>query len=437
MKSVYLDCFSGISGNMLLGAFLQAGVPQAHLEKELRKLPVEDEYILHVGTVNRNGIQAVHVEVELTGRHIMMPVAEHVARHGGDGMHSHEEQHHQEEHSAAGHHHGHPHGGGHHHHRTMASIREMLEKSALEPGVKQKSLAVFEVLAEAEGKVHGKPKDEVAFHEVGAVDSIVDIVGTAICMEYLGIDRVFASKVNTGSGFVECAHGLMPVPAPAVAELLKEFPAYHKGAEKELATPTGAAVIRALATYEENLPEDFTVENIAYGAGTWELDIPNVLRLYLGECRGMGESRCFLLETNIDDMNPQIYGYLYECLLGAGAMDVWTTPIYMKKNRPAQTLSVLVDEAHQDACASIVFRETTSIGIRVLPVGRRIEAVRRVAKVETKYGNVDCKISAYRGHIVSVSAEYEDCAKIARREKVPLKAVQQEALRLLGGRLGE
>lgn len=422
MKAIYLDCFSGISGNMLLGAFLQAGVPQAHLEKELKKLPVEDEYILHIETVEKNGIQAVYVDVELTGRR-MVPMAEHAAHHHGED-HSREE------------HHEHHHEGGHSH-RTMASIREMLEKSGLETGVKQRSLAIFEVLAEAEGKVHGKPKDEVAFHEVGAVDSIVDIVGTAICMEYLEIERVFVSKLNTGSGFVRCAHGLMPVPAPAVAELLKEIPFYHKGEEKELTTPTGAAVVKAMASYRENLPEDFLVEGIAYGAGTWDLEIPNVLRLYVGEYQGDRESRCFLMETNIDDMNPQIYGYLYEELLAAGAMDVWTTGIYMKKNRPAQLLSVLVDEAHQDACAEIVFRETTSIGLRVMPVGRRIEAVRRIAKVETKYGNVDCKISAYRGHIVSVSPEYEDCRRIAQREKVPLKTVQQEALRVLAGRLGE
>lgn len=421
MKAIYLDCFSGISGNMLLGAFLQAGVPQAYLEKELKKLPLEEEYILHADTVDRNGIQAIHVEVELTGRR-MVPLMEHATRHEGQ---------HREDHL-----HGDHHEEGHHH-RTMASIRTMIEASSLEAGVKGKALAVFEILAEAEGKVHGKPKDDVAFHEVGATDSIVDIVGCAICLEYLDVGRVFVSKINTGSGFVKCAHGLMPVPAPAVAELLREFPTYHRGVEKELTTPTGAAVVRALALYEENLPEDFPVERISYGAGTMELEIPNVLRMYLGEYGGKKERRCSLLETNIDDMNPQIYGYLYERLLEAGALDVWITPIYMKKNRPAQTLSILVDEAHQEDCAEIVFRETTSIGLRVVPIGRRIEAVRRIAKVETKYGNVDCKISAYRGHIVSVSAEYEDCRDIARREKVPLKVVQQEAMRVLGARLGE
>ena len=418
MKAIYLDCFSGISGNMLLGAFLQAGVPQLHLEKELRKLPLEDEYRFQVTQVDRNGIQAVHVEVELTGRR-MVSMAEHAANQGREHQHSEE----------AGH--------SHDVHRTMASIRDMLERSDLEDAVKKRSIAIFEALAEAEGKVHGKPKDEAAFHEVGAVDSIVDIVGTAICLEYLGIERVFVSRVNTGSGFVKCAHGLMPVPAPATAELLKGIPSYHEGAEKELATPTGAAVVKTLAKYAKDLPEDFATESIAYGAGTQELEIPNVLRLYLGEYQGDHESRCYVLETNIDDMNPQIYGYLYDCLLEAGALDVWTANIQMKKNRPAQMLSVLVDEEHQEACTEIVFKETTSIGLRVFPVGRRVEAVRRMAKVETRYGDVNCKISAYHGHIVSVSAEYEDCREIAQRKNVPLKKVQQEALSILGGRLGE
>ncbi len=417
MKAIYLDCFSGISGNMLLGAFLQAGVPQTHLEKELRKLSLEDEYRIRVTQADRNGIRAVHVEVELTGRH-MISMTEHAA-HQEKGQHSE--------------------GNGHHHHahRTMASIRDLLERSSLEDGVKQRSIAIFEALAEAEGKVHGKPKDEVTFHEVGAVDSIVDIVGTAICLDYLGVERIFVSRVNTGSGFVKCAHGLMPVPAPATAELLKGIPCYHEGAEKELATPTGAAVVKTLALYEKDLPEDFAVESIAYGAGTRELEIPNVLRLYLGEYQGDHESRCYLLETNIDDMNPQIYGYLYDRLLEAGALDVWITSIQMKKNRPAQMLSLLVDEEHQEICTEIVFKETTSIGVRVIPIGRRVEAVRRMARVETRYGGVNCKISAYRGHIVSVSAEYEDCKELARKEHVPLKKVQQEALRILGGRIGE
>ena len=245
MKAIYLDCFAGISGNMLLGAFLQAGVSASRLRDELRKLPVQDEYELNIEHVQKNGIGAVYVDVRIGTE---------------------EQEHHH-----------------HHHHRTWADIRQMIESSSLSERVKQQSKAIFEHLAEAEGIVHGKPKDEVAFHEVGATDSIVDIVGTAICLEELEIEHVMVSRINTGSGFVKCAHGLMPVPAPATAELLKGFPTYCKGAEKELTTPTGTAVVKALGAYEKHLPDSFKVERIAYGAGYWDLDIPNVLRMYVGE----------------------------------------------------------------------------------------------------------------------------------------------------------
>lgn len=278
MKAIYLDCFSGISGNMLLGAFLQAGVPEAYLRAELAKLPLEGSYVMKVEPVMKNGIAACYVDVRLP----------------------HHDDHHDGEHG--------------HEHRTMADIRALIEASALSEAVKARSLAIFQTLAEAEGKVHARPADTVAFHEVGAVDSILDIVGAAICLDYLGIERVFASKVNTGSGFVHCAHGLMPVPAPAVAELLLDWPSYHAGAEKELTTPTGAAFLRSQAAFSESLPEGFRAAGAAYGAGTWDLAIPNVLRLYIGqleEAAENGQGTDFLvLETNIDDMSPQVYGYL-------------------------------------------------------------------------------------------------------------------------------
>ena len=286
MKAIYLDCFSGISGNMLLGVFLQAGVPEAYLRAELAKLPLEGSYVMKVEPVMKNGIAACYVDVRLPHH---------------DGEHGHE-------------------------HRTMADIRALIEASALSEAVKARSLAIFQMLAEAEGKVHARPADTVAFHEVGAVDSILDIVGAAICLDYLGIERVFASKVNTGSGFVHCAHGLMPVPAPAVAELLLDWPSYHAGAEKELTTPTGAAFLRSQAAFSESLPEGFRAAGAAYGAGTWDLAIPNVLRLYIGqldEAAENGQGTDFLvLETNIDDMSPQVYGYLYERLFTVGALDV-------------------------------------------------------------------------------------------------------------------
>ena len=395
MKAIYLDCFSGISGNMLLGAFLAAGVPEAHLRAELAKLPIEGSYAMKVEPVVKNGIAACYVDVQLP-------------HHG----------HHDGEH-------------GHHEHRTMADIRALIEASSLTEAVKARSLAIFEVLAEAEGKVHARPADTVAFHEVGAVDSILDIVGAAICLDYLGIERVFASKVNTGSGFVHCAHGLMPVPAPAVAELLLDWPSYHAGAEKELTTPTGAAFLRSQAAFSESLPEGFRAAGAAYGAGTWDLAIPNVLRLYIGqldEAAENGQGTDFLvLETNIDDMSPQVYGYLYERLFTVGALDVWTTPIVMKKTRPAAMLSVLCRTGSKDACASVILRETTSIGLRVRKVAQRIEAERETVHVATPYGEVACKRAFWHGALVNSKPEYEDCCSLARRAGVPLKQVEEAA----------
>ncbi len=397
MKAIYFDCFSGISGNMILGAFLQAGVPAEYLERELQRVKLPDSYQIRTEQVSKNGIQAVYVDVELS---------EHIFDNGhGNNLHEH-----------------------HHAHRSMKDIRQILDTSTLKEPVKARGLAIFEVLAEAEGKVHGRPKDEVTFHEVGAVDSIVDIIGTAICLDYLGAEKVFVSKVNTGSGFVHCAHGRMMVPAPATAELLQGFPTCQTGAEKELTTPTGAAVIRALAEFRQGLPEGFSVKSISYGAGTWDLEIPNVLRMYFGEWAEHSKEKKYLLETNIDDMNPQIYGYLYDMFLSAGALDVWTTPIFMKKNRPANMLSILVDEVHRTRCEELLLRETTSIGFRVFPVESRMEAQRTMERVKTRFGDVNCKISSYHGKIVSVSAEYEDCRTIAQQHDMPLKQVQQETL---------
>lgn len=395
MKAIYLDCFSGISGNMLLGAFLQAGVPEAYLRAELAKLPLEGSYVMKVEPVMKNGIAACYVDVRLP----------------------HHDDHHDGEHG--------------HEHRTMADIRALIEASALSEAVKARSLAIFQTLAEAEGKVHARPADTVAFHEVGAVDSILDIVGAAICLDYLGIERVFASKANTGSGFVHCAHGLMPVPAPAVAELLLDWPSYHAGAEKELTTPTGAAFLRSQAAFSESLPEGFRAAGSAYGAGTWDLAIPNVLRLYIGqldEAAENGQGTDFLvLETNIDDMSPQVYGYLYERLFTVGALDVWTTPIVMKKTRPAAMLSVLCRTGSKDACASVILRETTSIGLRVRKVAQRIEAERETVHVATPYGEVACKRAFWHGALVNSKPEYEDCCLLARRAGVPLKQVEEAA----------
>ncbi len=391
MNAIYLDCFAGISGNMFLGACLQLGVPLAHLTAELEKLPFDDHWSLIVDDVSKNGIAAVHLDVDL---------------------HEHHHDHHHE----------------HHHHRSMADIRTIIESSTLSLEIKKLALLIFEKLAAAEGKIHNTPPEDVHFHEVGAVDSIIDIVGAAICIDYLDVERVFVSKINVGSGTVDCAHGLMPVPAPATAELLAGFPTRRSTVEKELTTPTGAAIVAALAEHSGDLPDSFTVEKIGYGAGTYDLEIPNVLRIYLGASDGRKARKFVKLETNIDDMNPQIYGYLYDRLLEAGALDVWTTPIYMKKTRPAHTLTVLVDEEHQSACTKIIFEETTTLGVRVINVDDRIEAERRMAKIETTYGEVACKVGAFDGKIVSITPEYEDCKKLAREKNVPLKNIWLEAL---------
>ena len=410
MKALYLDCAAGISGNMFIGACLQLGVPEKYLRGELAKLNLSDEYELEISDVAKNGIGAAYFDVKILHEH-----------------------HHEHFDKPANVHHIHEH---HHVHRTMADIRKIIDVAEFNASVKNYALAIFGKIAAAEGKVHNVPAEEVHFHEVGAIDSIIDIVGCAICLDYLEVKKIFVSRINVGSGFVKCAHGLMPIPAPATAELLQGFKTYSFGAEKELTTPTGAAIINTLAEDSVDLPEDFLSEKIGYGAGTLNLDIPNVLRIYLGEFKGQTARQIVKLETNIDDMNPQIFGWLYEKLFAAGALDVWTTPIFMKKNRPAQMLSVLVDSKHQAACTKIIFEETTTIGLRVINVDQRVEAVRKIAKVETSFGEVQCKVSAYDGKIVSITPEYEDCRRLAEKNNVPLKSIWQEALTKQQQRLG-
>ncbi len=424
MRAIYLDCFSGLSGNMLLGAFLAAGMPLEVLEAELRRLPIADEFRLKVRAVKKNGIAATYVDVELLHTGNDHKHDQHL-KHRHSHEHTHDEDVENRVYDRS------------HHHRTMRDVREILERSSLAAEVKEKSLKIFHILAQAEGKVHGVAPEQVHFHEVGAVDSIVDIVGVAICLYYLEIEKIFVSSVNTGSGTVHTKHGLMMVPAPATAELLRLFSTYHQGVAKELTTPTGASVLAAFAEFAAHVPTDFLPECIAYGAGTWDLEMPNVVRLYIGEYKGGGKRDLLLIETNIDDMDAQLFGYVSERLFDLGALDVWTTPIYMKKNRPAHMLSVLVAEDKKANCLSLLFSETTSIGMRVLHVDERIEATRHTALVDTPHGKVRCKVSAYSGKIVSLSPEYEDCRKIAVREGIPLKRVRQEALDDLRERLGE
>lgn len=395
MKAIYLDCFSGISGNMLLGAFIDAGVPADWLQQELKKLPLAaNEYDMIVTKVSKCGIQAIYADTKLTN---------------------------QDHHEQAGGHH-------HHHHRSMHDIEMIIESASLTAAVKEKALKIFWRLAKAEGKVHGKTPAEVNFHEVGAIDSIVDIVGIAICLEYLQIEKIFVGKINAGSGFVECAHGIMPVPAPATAELLQGWQWYQEG-NRELTTPTGAAFIAALAEYSDVMPAGFKSQNIAYGAGSADMPFPNVLRLYSGDYEVKHTIQYYIMETNIDDMNSQIFGYLYERLFAIGALDVWTTPIFMKKNRPAQKLSVLITKAKVNSCADVIFKETTTIGIRVIAVADRLEAERKLVKADTEYGKITCKMSTWRGKTVNVAPEYDECIVLAKKNGEALKKIQLAAIK--------
>ena len=384
MRAIYLDCFSGISGNMLLGALLDIGLPEAALRDELAKLPV-DGYDLQVNRVTKCGISATYVDVVL-------------AKHQ-------------------------------HHHRHLPDIMEIIEKSSLPDAVKEKSKKVFTRLAEAEAKVHGTTLENIHFHEVGAVDAIIDVVGTVFGLHYLGIEAVYASKVHVGSGFIRCSHGLMSVPAPATAELLQGIPYYKGDIRKELATPTGAALVSTFAAGFGEMPAGFQGNKIGYGAGTWDLEIPNVLAMHLGEMEdSSNHNEVFILEANLDDYNPQNYSYVMDKLFAAGAFDVWLTPIIMKKGRPAVTLSVMLppDKKLLDTAAQIILFETTSLGVRYYTAGRKVTA-RKFIQVDTAWGKVHVKIGYYNGQICNAAPEYEECRQLAEMHGVSLKQVQQAA----------
>jgi len=395
MSVAYLDAFSGLSGDMTVGALLDCGLDVAVLERELAKLGVGG-YRIRRETRERSGIQATKFVVEID---------DHDAHH----------------------HHAHGHSHAEHCHRAFRDIREMIRKSALAPRVCELALQVFARLAEAEGKVHGVEPDEVTFHEVGAIDSIVDIVGAAWGIDALGITELGVSPLPLGSGIVKSAHGPLPVPGPATAELLRGFPVRIGDGQGELVTPTGAAIVAALAR-PCPMPERMVVERVGYGAGDRELaDRPNLLRLLVGErSAALGVDSLLMLETNLDDFNTELYGYVMERLLAEGARDVFFTPIQMKKNRPGVLVSVLADPERRERLVATLFIETSTLGVRIFPVERlRIE--RESRDVETRFGRVRVKLGHDPGGHVNVSPEYEDCRRVAAASGVPLKIVYQEA----------
>ena len=381
MKIAYFDAFSGISGDMTVGAFLQLGVSLDALRHELNTLDLSG-YRLRQTIRQRSGIQATKFEVE-----VHQPQGERASR----------------------------------------AIADMLRVSALVPQVKEMALRIFDVLAQAEGHIHGVPPQDVHFHEVGAVDSIVDIVGTAFCLHTLGIEQVYVSPLPMGSGVVTSRHGILPVPGPATLELLKGFPVCLADGQSELVTPTGAAILAAVA--QPGSVPAVQIEAVGYGAGERELsDRPNLLRVIIGQTQEPPRTdQLLVLETNIDDLNPEFYEHVMERVLAAGARDVFLCPIHMKKNRPGILLWVLCEVADRERLSGLLFAETSTLGIRVYPVERL--ALRREHKtLETRYGRVGIKLAHQPDGRIHIAPEYEDCKRCAREHDVPLSVVYEAAL---------
>jgi uncharacterized protein (TIGR00299 family) protein len=407
MTTLYFDCFSGISGDMTIGALLDIGLDFDYLKTELQKLPVRD-YELAASRVTRSNISAMKFDV------LFQSEADHKHEH-----------HHP--------HHPHPtvtpsHG---HFHRKASEILTMIAESRLNANTKRLAEAIFTKLAISEGNVHHIRPEDVEFHEVGAIDSIVDTVGAAIGFDALGIERFLCSDINVGSGFIHCQHGIFPVPAPATADLLREATIYQKYAQTELVTPTGAAILAAVV-HRFGPMTGFAARRIGYGAGTKQFpNFPNCLRLMLGEERAAsphrGSGDVVVIEANIDDMNPQNFGYVSEKLLGAGALDVFTVPVQMKKGRPGLLLQVLAPGHAVETLSQIIFRETTTIGIRRHAVDRAT-LDREFVEVTTEYGAVRIKVSKLDGEVVNFAPEFDDCSRLARNGDVPLKQVQALAI---------
>jgi len=389
MKCLYFDASAGIAGDMTVAALLDLGLPLDYLQQELVKLGLpQGSYVLGEQRVQRQGVVAAYFSVQL-------PDLEH-------------------------HHHDHH---GHHHHRQYAEIRSMIGDSGIAPRARELAQRIFLKLAEAEALAHQVAVDEVSFHEVGAVDSIVDIVGVAIGLDWLGVDQVYTSAVPLGGGVVETAHGRLPVPAPATAELLKGLAVHGRCGEGERVTPTGAAILAALAEPSGMMPT-MTVLKVGHGAGSKDFsDCPNIVRGFLGEMSEQaGQETVLELSCNLDDVSPELLGYTMEQLFAAGALDVWHTPIQMKKQRPAVTLSVLCCPEQKDQLAQLVMKETATLGVRVQQVQRLVQP-RRIEQRQTCWGMVRYKVGD-----CSLKPEFDDCCRIAREQGLPLRQVHQRLL---------
>ncbi len=443
MRIAYIECFSGISGDMFLGALVDAGVSADLLRQTVNALNLGAE--LQVSRVDRCGITSTKVDVVVNGepdrpREAAQP-AHHV--HSQDHGHSHAHEHHHPDGTVHSHDHAHDEEPGHSHPskqphvhgRHLSEIKKIIATSTISDRAKQTATDIFEALGAAEAKIHNVPVETIHFHEVGAVDAIVDIICAAVGAEALNVDRFVVSPLNVGGGTVVCAHGTFPVPAPATVELLKGAPIFSGEIQKELVTPTGAAIAKTLAHSFGPMPT-MTLERSGYGAGSRNFpSAANVLRITVGESAAVQESRdlpldeVIVLEANIDDLNPQLFGYVAEQALAAGALDVFATPVQMKKSRPGTLITLLAKPEDAERIARLVFRETSTIGIRTRREQRYV-LPRRHEIVKTQWGEVRMKIAQIKGSVSNYSPEYEDCRRIAEQHQVPLKHVMQEAIRL-------
>jgi len=433
MKTLYLDIFSGISGDMFLGALLDLGIDAHQFEHELEKLRV-DGYHLHISRQEKSGIAGTKFDVHLTDDHHHEHDHDH-SHHDHEHSHDHDHSHaHSHEHAKRDTHHAHP-------HCTFTEIKQLISQSPLSDWVKRKSIAIFQRIADAEGKIHGQPPEQVHFHEVGAVDSIVDIVGACIALEMLGHPRILSAPVVEGTGWINCAHGRFPIPAPATLAILgaRGVALTQCDEPNELVTPTGAALLAELA---ENFGpmQGLVAEKIAFGLGTRvNKTRPNVLRAILGtpnsELRTPNSDSpdwetdtISVLETNLDDITAEILGNFVERTLAAGALDVFHTPIQMKKNRPGVLLTVLCAEADADKFSEMILRETSAFGVRRHTADRR-KLRREFTTVKTPFGEVTVKIGKLNGKIVQAAPEFESCRKAAEHANVPLKQVYEAAVK--------
>ncbi|MCK5767494.1 MAG: nickel pincer cofactor biosynthesis protein LarC [Candidatus Atribacteria bacterium] len=387
MRIAYLNCFSGISGDMIIGALIDAGLKKERLEQELNKLNLSG-YRLEVKKVVKKGISATNVKVII------------------------------EEEGIA---------------RKLKDIVNIIDKSTLNASDKKQIKKIFYKIGKSEAQIHQKDIESVHFHEVGGMDSIIDIASAVVGLRLLGIKEVYASALPLGHGFVKCAHGSIPVPAPATLELLKGVPVYDGGVNSEMVTPTGAGIVTSYVKKFEKRPL-MEVKKVGYGAGEKDFAIPNLLRITIGEIAVKNESilgdyirdEAILVETNIDDMNPEIYDFIIEKLLSQGALDVYLTPIQMKKNRPAHILSLIAYENDLKKLLVTLFDESTTMGVRIREV-KRLKLMHKSIIADTEYGKVRTKVAIYKGEVKNIAPEYEDCRKIAGKHKVPLKSIYDEA----------